>query len=227
MKVTLIQHMGSDQMVADAARVSTDRDRDPDRPIAPLIKYLAKAGHESPFESCTATFMVEAPLFTAAQWMRHRTQSYNQLSLRYTAATSDSPAYLPPAHRPLINSGSKAHPVFDPDDKPTPEMHKLVTGYMREAYTHAMNTYNQLLDLGCAEEIARTVLPTGTMTRFYATANLRNWVAFVKERTAENAQWEIKQLALQVKEHLLELFPIAANALFATNTANTSEGATN
>lgn len=222
MKVTLIQHMGSDQMVADAARVSTDRDNQ-DRPIEGLIKYLAREQHMSPFEHTSVTFMVEAPLFTAAQWMRHRTQSYNQLSLRYTAATDH--AYLPPAHRPLANSGSKAHPVFDPADKPTPQMHKLVTGYMRGAYTHALNTYNQLLDLGCAEEIARAVLPTGTMTRFYATANLRNWVAFVKERTAENAQWEIKQLALQVKEHLNQLFPIAAGALFANHTAN--EGATN
>lgn len=224
MKVTLIQHMGSDQMVADAARVSTDRDRDPNRPITGLIKYLANNLHMSPFEHTSVTFMVEAPLFTAAQWMRHRTQSYNQLSLRYTAATATEGhnAYLPPADRPLVNSGSKAHPVFDPADKPTPEMHKLVTGYMQEAYTHAMNTYNHLLDLGCAEEIARAVLPTGTMTRFYATANLRNWAAFVKERTAENAQWEIKQLALQVKEHLNQLFPIAAGALFAAQEEETN-----
>ena len=213
MKVTLIQHMGSDQMIADAARVSTDRDRE-DRPIAPLIKYLARESHVSPFESCTATFMVEAPLFTAAQWMRHRTQSYNQLSLRYTAAQDNF--YYPQSHRPLTNEGSGAHPKFT--QAPTPTQHKVVSGILHEHYTRSMEVYNQLLDVPCAEEVARMVLPTGTMTRFYATANLRNWAAFVQLRTADNAQWEIKQLALQVKEHLLELFPIAAAALFATNT---------
>ena len=224
MKVTLIQHMGSDQMVADAARVSTDRDRE-DRPIAPLIKYLANNLHMSPFEHTSVTFMVEAPLFTAAQWMRHRTQSYNQLSFRYTQA--GEMFYYPPNNRPLTNDGSGAHPKFT--EPPTPTQHKVVSGILHEHYTRSMEVYNQLLDTPCAEEVARIVLPTGTMTRFYATANLRNWAAFVKERTADNAQWEIKQLALQVKEHLLELFPIAAGALFADCTANTTatEGATN
>lgn len=216
MKVTLIQHMGSDQMVADAARVSTDRDNQ-DRPIEGLIKYLANNLHLSPFESCTATFMVEAPLFTAAQWMRHRTQSYNQLSLRYTVAQSNF--YYPPPERPLVNEGSKAHPKFT--QAPINHHYNAVVDKLHDAYTHAMDTYQQLLDLDCAEEIARAVLPTGAMTRFYATANLRNWVAFVKERTAENAQWEIKELALQVKEHLNRLYPIAAGALLAP--ANTQE----
>ena len=218
MKVTLMQYMGSDQMVADAARVSTDRDRE-DRPIAPLIKYLAKYGHESPFEHTSVTFMVEAPLFTAAQWMRHRTQSFNQLSFRYTQA--NEMFYYPPAERPLTNEGSGAHPKFT--EAPTPTQHKVVSGILREHYKRSINTYNQLLDAPCAVEVARMVLPTGTMTRFYATANLRNWVAFVKERTAENAQWEIKQLALQVKEHLLELFPIAAGALLATQENNETD----
>ena len=62
---------------------------------------------------------------------------------------------------------------------------------------------------GVAEEVARMVLPEATMTRFYATANLRNWEAFVKERIAENAQWEIKLLAYDIDDILYELFPIA------------------
>ena len=211
MKVTLIQHMGSDQMVADAARVSTNRDRE-DRPIEGLIKYLANNLHMSPFESCTATFMVEAPLFTAAQWMRHRTQSYNQLSFRYTQANEIF--YYPPPERPLVNEGSGAHPKFT--QAPSTHLYNAVVDTLHNAYSFALEAYYSMLGEGTAEEVARMVLPTGTMTRFYATANLRNWAAFVQERTAENAQWEIKQLALQVKEHLLELFPIAAGALFDT-----------
>lgn len=213
MEVTLIQYVGSDQMVADAARVSTDRDQDTGRPIEGLIKYLARAGHASPFEHCHATFMVEAPLFVRDQWVRHRTQSYNALSLRYTASKHDY--YYPPPSRPLVNAGTKAHPEFV--KPPTQTQYTLAIDTMRGAFDAAKEAYEALLAQGVAEEVARNVLPEATMTRFYTTANLRNWVAFIKERTADNAQWEIKELALQIKAELLELFPISAKALLAPN----------
>lgn len=210
LRTTLIQYMGSDTMVADSARVSTDRDRE-GRQIEGLIRYLAREKHMSPFESCAATFMVEAPLFVRDQWVRHRTQSYNSLSLRYTALKGDMPFYFPPADRPLVNEGSGAHPKFveAPDEK----MQENLIAMLMTSYSSAIDTYNELLEEGIAEEVARMVLPEGTMTRFYATANMRNWSAFVKERTAENAQWEIKQLANEISETMGELFPVSWAAL--------------
>lgn len=210
MDVTLIQNVGSDQMIADAARVSTNRDRE-DRPIEGLIKYLARNRHMSPFEHNSITFMIEAPLFVRDQWVRHRTQSYNSLSLRYTMLDNPEPFYFPPPERPLVNQGSGAHPKFT--KAPSTELYNATIDKLHPAYSAALEAYYALLEDGVAEEVARFVLPEATMTRFYATANLRNWAAFVKERTAENAQWEIKQLAEKISDTLNELFPIAWPAL--------------
>lgn len=215
--IELVQFWGSDQMVADAARVSTDRDRE-GRPIEGLIKYLARAGHASPFEHCGATFMVTAPLFVRDQWVRHRTQSYNALSLRYTRNSPEF--YLPGSDRPLCNSGTPAHPKFD--TAPTRAQHKSTIQTMQDAYDAAFDAYCALLEDGIAEEVARMVLPVGTKTRFYATANLRNWAAFVKERTAENAQWEIKKAAQELSHILAEKFPISWSALVPQPTTPTT-----
>ena len=223
LKATLIQHVGTDAMVADAARVSTDNDRQ-DKPIAGLIKYLAREGHTSPFEHNSITFMIEAPLFVRDQWVRHRTQSYNCLSLRYSGLKDLSEIhpssiqvragemfYIPPRNRPLVNSGSGAHPKFD--KIPNEDEYSIVFEESLAAYVSAILAYRRMIEAGIAEEVARNVLPSATMTRFYATANLLNWNRFVTERTADNAQWEIKQIALQLDDILKTLFPIAWPAL--------------
>ena len=107
-KVETVQNMGSDEMIARAARVSTGKDLLDQDKIEGLIGYLVRERHTSPLESCVVTFRIEAPIFVAREWMRHRTQSYNELSLRYTE--SDCEFYVPPADRPLVNDGSSAHP---------------------------------------------------------------------------------------------------------------------
>lgn len=215
LKVDLVQHVGSDEMVANAARVSTDSDNK-GKSIEGLIKYLARSKHLSVFEHNSITFMVSAPLFVRDQWVRHRTQSYNILSFRYTDQESDHPMelfYFPDENRPLVNSGTKAHPKFD--KAPTKYELACANDILHDAYADAYSSYLDLLEQGVASEIARAVLPSGTMTRFYATANLRNWYQFCKERLAENAQYEIRVCAEQVDKILAELFPISWPALFA------------
>ena len=214
LQVELVQHVGSDEMIANAARVSTDRDNE-DRPIEGLIRYLAKNKHLSPFEHNSTTFMVTAPLFVRDQWVRHRTQSYNSLSLRYTNGALTESFYIPNEERPLVNEGKKSHPLLVTPPEP------LLYAEMLDSYLDALHiasvAYETMVENGVAEEVARMVLPEATMTRFYATGNLRNWFAFVKERTAENAQWEIKQLAYQIRGMLYELYPISWNALLENN----------
>lgn len=214
----LIQHSGSDNMVADAARVSTDRDRQ-GRQIQGLIEYLARERHMSPFEHCHITFMIKAPLFVRDQWVRHRTQSYNSLSLRYTklpggeedSINLEDIFYYPPPNRPLENEGSASYPIFK--QEPGLDEYSSVIKRLNKAYKTAYYSYLELLEVGVASEVARSVLPEGTLTRFYATANLRNWEAFVKERTEVNAQWEIKQLAKAIDGCLSGLYPISWGAL--------------
>lgn len=213
MSVSLVQHVGSDEMIANAARVSTNTDNQ-GKSIEGLIKYLAKNHHLSPFEHNSITFMITAPLFVRDQWVRHRTQSYNVLSFRYTKLESDSILdlfYIPDQERPLVNSGSHAHPEFS--TLPSIHLYNELVENLINSYENSYDTYLYLINQGVAEEVARSVLPSATMTRFYATANLRNWSQFCKERLAENAQWEIQKLAKQVDNYLESLFPIAWPAL--------------
>lgn len=214
LKLELIQHMGSDQMIANAARVSTNTDTT-NKPYEGLLGYLAGNGHLSPFEHNSITFRVEAPLFVRDQWVRHRTQSYNCLSLRYTNLDLDGPLqesfYIPDEFRPLENEGSKAHPKLL--KKPDESLYESFMDSYFMTLSEARGAYNTIIAMGVAEEVARMVLPSCTMTKFYATANLRNWFAFVKERDSMDAQWEIRVLAREVSHILQDLFPVAWNAL--------------
>ena len=209
-KVDLVQHVGSDEMIARAARVSTGNDLVDQEKTVGLIRYLMREKHTSPFEHCSATFRVEAPIFVVREWMRHRTQSYSELSLRYTESGCEF--YLPPENRPLVNEGSSAHPKLS-----NHENGKLYSDVKIDsllAYEQAENSYINLLEAGVAKEVARNVLPVATYTSFYATANLNNWLKFLDLRNGVKGhpQWEIVQCALQVQEKLTELFPVAMEA---------------
>lgn len=209
MKIELIDHMGDDQGIVRAARVSTGTDLEATTMLKQkgLIKYLLKHGHSSPFFHSAITFRVEAPMFVRDQWVRHRTMSYNVKSLRFSEATPDF--YLASKDRPLVNAGSGAHPALVQSTNADTYLTYLDT--TMNAYDHAWDSYETMLDAGIAEELARAVLPTGLYTSFYVTANLWNWLQFLDKRiTSENnkPQWEIEQLAIQVQNHLTTLFPI-------------------
>ncbi len=214
LSVELVDHMGSDRSVANAAWVSTDgeeRDVTPER-IKGLIRYLAKSDpkHTSPFEHVTFTFKITAPLFVRDQWVRHRTQSYNCRSLRY-AFLEDGELndlfYIPPYNRPIINTGTGARPKMDfPDDA---SLILKVQDELFVAYYDSLESYRRLLDMGVASEVARMVLPEATMTSFFATANLLNWWRFYVNRTADNAQWEIKELAIIIGKMISEYVPLS------------------
>lgn len=215
MNVELIDHMGSDTSIVRAARVSTNNDLEATTPQKQrgLIRYLLSNRHTSPFEHVTVTFRVEAPMFVRDQWVRHRTMSYNIQSLRFSEATPHF--YYAPKDRPLVNAGSGAHPDLVHPEEGDKELHSSYMALTEEAYEHAWAMYTDLLYAGVAEELARAVLPTGLYTSFYVTANLWNWLQFLDKRIeSENnkPQWEIEQLALQVKEKLTQLFPVTMEA---------------
>lgn len=211
--VEYIQHMGDDEMIAKAARVSTGADKETQEKIKGLIGYLAREDHTSPFEHTALTVRVEAPIFVAREAMRHRTFSYNELSARY--AEMDHEAYIPKSDRPLRNAGSAAHPKLEvPGTEDTDLYTYAVVTQHYKAYDAAFEAYREMLDAGVATEVARSVLPVGTYTSWYMTGNLLNWFRFLELRDGRKGhpQVEITWLAEEVWKIIQKLWPVACEA---------------
>ena len=199
---------GIDQMPALSARVShavsgktgVNKERD-----LKLMNYLAENFHMTPFEHQSATFKIVTPLIVARQWMRHRTQSYNEVSMRYSADPVGK-LYVPELWRlqAKTNQQSSLGEVENQEE---------CTKLLKNSYEQSLQTYNKLLEKGVCREQARLVVPVGNYTQFYATANLRNWFAFYKLRNAADAQWEIRQYAKVIGEILKDIWPSSWNAL--------------
>lgn len=197
-----------DQMPALSARVShassgkTGENKDRD---LKLMSYLAENFHMTPFEHQSATFKIVTPLIVARQWMRHRTQSYNEVSMRYSTDPVGK-LYFPEQWRlqAKTNQQSSLGQV---------ENQKECTKLLKDSYDQSLQTYNKLLEKGVCREQARLVVPVGNYTQFYATANLRNWFAFYKLRNASDAQWEIRQYARVIGEILKDIWPNSWSAL--------------
>jgi thymidylate synthase (FAD) len=216
-KVEYVHGDTGDETIATAAWISTENEpklHDEGR-IPGLINYLIEHRHGTPFEHNSLTFRVEAPIMVFREWHRHRIQSYNEQSGRYTQFLPNF--YVPSEERPLVNSGSSARPKFTGDD---PEgLHEWFTHLLLESYEADFDRYQQALDNGISNEMARLLLPVATYSSMYATANLRAWLHFISLRTSEeNAHWkghpqyEIVQAAKAIEEKLRELFPLTLAA---------------
>lgn len=209
--VELVQHVGSDQVIAAAARVSTGASGEPGADDG-LIKYLLKHKHGSPFEHGSVTVRVEAPIFVAREWMRHRSGwSYNEESARYKDL--DPVFWIPSATRPIIPTGSSARPTFSVCTDPA--LTDQVQDAMAWSYETSYRSYRALIDAGIAREVARAVLGTGVYTSFYATANPRSVMHFLGLRTHEPfaatfvsyPQWEIEQGARELEKIFAQHWP--------------------
>ena len=211
MSVTYVDSMGDDKRIAQAARVSTGNDGS-DRPHEGLVKRLWRDQHTSTFEHNTLTVMVEVPIFVAREWHRHRTQAFNEVSGRYTEM--EPVFYVPGEGRPLAQTGKAMDYRREPGDK---HQRARSTAAHRMMAEDAWDDYQDMLEFGIAREVARNVLPVSLYTRFYATANLRNWLAFIKLRTDPTALWEIQDAAHQVEAIVKEHWPVAWSA-FAKET---------
>lgn len=198
----------TDMLPILAARVSHDQDDktgDDLEADLKLMNYLAKHKHMSVFEHMSVTFAVECPIFVAREWMRHRTQSFNEISARYTSSFIGD-VWMPDVFRAQAtrNKQSSEGQIENQD-----EAKELLSN----AYDAALCLYDKLIALGVAREIARAVMPVGHMTRFYATSNIRNWKHFCDLRCAPDAQQEIRELANKVSEELTKLYPNTWSAL--------------
>lgn len=198
--VGVVQHMGSDKMIVNAARVSFGQDNDKpfDESDKKLLGYLFRNQHGTPFEHVTITFKVVAPISVMRQWVRHRMASYNEISTRYKEMAERF--YVPRVFRGQSKSNRQASDgVVDA---------QVDARYWAiEAQKAAYGYYRQLLALGVAREQARDVLPLSLYTEFYVTVNARSLMHFVELRDSDHAQWEIRQYAKALVKLAKEYWP--------------------
>lgn len=209
--VNFIESWGSDERIVESARMSTDKGflgwGTADSPgDEKLLRYLYKNAHSTPFEFAGMVIEIQAPIAVFREWHRHRTQSYAELSARYTAMPYLN--YLPDIDRCLIvNAKNKQAGKVAGADELTHESALEWLGELVEVYEHAEVVYQSGLKRGIPKEVARMPIPVGRYSRMRAQANLRNWLAFLTLRMAPEAQWEIRQYANAVAELIQERFP--------------------
>ena len=187
-----------------------------------LLRYLWENKHSTPFEVAGATFEVQAPIFVFREWHRHRTMSYNEASARYAPLPPWD--YVPTLDRVMrdadkANKQSRAHG----DVVLTEGIAREWLTRIKEHYEVTEELYQWGLNSGIPKELARIVLPVARYSKMRATANLRNWLAFLTLRDEKHAQWEIQQFAGSgVRELLTPMFPRTL-ALFQEKRSVSSE----
>ncbi|GAC1393233.1 MAG: hypothetical protein NVS3B10_00330 [Polyangiales bacterium] len=169
-----------------------------------LLRFLWTNKHATPFEMAGATIEIQAPIFVFREWHRHRTQSYNEASARY--APLPALDYVPSAERLLAGGGHLTN-----KQSSGTSLSADTAAWFRDALAkhHAATQalYEEALARGVAKELARIPLSVGRYSRMRASANLRNWLAFLTLRMAPNAQEEIRVYANAVHALLTEAFP--------------------
>jgi len=206
--IKYIDHMGDDMRVANAARISFAKQKDSfDSKDERLLKYLADNEHTSPFRHCYITFHIKAPIFVFRQWMKHRIASeFNEISGRYVEF-KENDFYIPEVFRAQakINKQGSDGVIEDKDN----ELYMLYT----TSCNRDIAAYHFLLDKGVAKEQARAILPLSIYSEVYWTASLQSIAHFVKLRTGEHAQWEIRQYAVEIFKMTENLFPASMKYL--------------
>lgn len=212
--VQLVEAWGSDEQIIAAARMSTSGGFHgwgaPERPgDEKLLRFLYEHKHSTPFEMAGLIIEVQAPIFVFREWHRHRTQSYNEMSARYTPLPDVN--YMPTVERCMVVSGH---------NKQSGGTGAIIShsgalawlSRLEKLYTHAQEVYALGLAIGIPKELARCAVPVARYSRMRASANLRNWLAFLTLRSdytedGKAAQWEIRQFANEVGKLISQAFP--------------------
>ena len=174
-----------------------------------LLRFLWENGHSSPFEQCSATFEIQAPIMVFREWHRHRTQSYNEMSGRYTVMPDNH--YIP--ERSRICKQSTTNKQGSTAETVSPEIAEEFLSRIIFEQNHIYETYLWAVWHGIAKEVARINTPVSRYSKMRATASLLNWYRFLSKRLPSSAQWEIRQYAGAILTMLLEKFP-RSTALF-------------
>ena len=217
-KVELIQTIGNDLSVVNAARVSFGVEKEEiDEKDKKLINYLVKHRHTSTLEHCFMTFKFVVPLYVRSQHHRHRTWSYNEISRRYTSV--DLQFYEPKTFRTQHETNRQASNLdeINPNisnfkDTLLPVSPNYASDAIVMHHRRCLDLFESLLNNGVCREQARGVLPQNLYTQYIGSCNLSNLLKFIDLRTHEGAQWEIQQVANACLTFAQDHFPHTVSA---------------
>lgn len=206
--VRLVDYLGTDARIVQAARVSYGEGTKSVREDAALIDYLLRHRHTSPFEQVVITFHLKMPIFVARQWIRHRTARLNEISGRYSVMRDEF--YLPRAfevrHQSTSNKqGSDAREVED-------ELAARVVGLLEAGQRRSYQEYEELLENDVARELARVNLPLSLYTEMYWQCDLNNLFHFLRLRLDWHAQYEIRAYGDAIAKIVKAVTPMAYEA---------------
>ena len=204
MKATLLNVMGDDLTVVDAARVSFKKGHKEftEAQNHKLIKYLADHGHYSPFGHCFASFHVKAPVFVRAQLVKHEYLRMNEVSRRYV---DDTPEFYHPEvwrSRAKDKKQGSGEPLKHYED-----------GGGWGLYGSQLMLYETMIEDGIAPEMARMVLPQSMYTEWYWSGSLDAFANMCNLRCKPDTQEETRLIANQISEQMLEKFPVSWSEL--------------
>ncbi|MFT8675075.1 MAG: FAD-dependent thymidylate synthase [Acetobacter sp.] len=207
----VIDYMGDDAAIVQAARVSYGRGTRKVSEDAGLIRYLMRHRHSSPFEMCEIKFHVKLPIFIARQWIRHRMASVNEYSARYSIL--DQEFYLPAPEHMAVQSEVNRQ---GRGDVLAPEQAAEVLDILRDDAMRTYRDYERMLDAeqgyGLARELARINLTLNTYTQWYWKTDLHNLMHFLALRIDPHAQYEIRVYAEEMLKILHAWVPQTAAA---------------
>jgi thymidylate synthase (FAD) len=209
--VRVIDYMGDDGAITQAARVSYGKGTKHVTNDEGLIRYLMRHWHSTPFEMCEVKFHVKLPVFVARQWIRHRTANVNEYSARYSIL--DREFYIPApenlAAQSVVNNQGRGE-MLQGDEA------QRVLDILREDAMRSYDHYEEMLSQdgqkGLARELARMNLPANVYTQWYWKVDLHNLFHFLRLRADAHAQFEIRVYAEKMCEIVRDWVPLAYGA---------------
>ena len=205
--VRLVDSMGGDDAIVQAARVSYGQGTSKVSQDRGLIRYLMRHRHTTPFEMVEFKFHCKMPIFVARQWVRHRTANINEYSLRYSEARDEF--YFPdPEH---IQFQSALNKQGRSGEVPL-ELKQKVLDYFKEISERSFTMYQELNEAGIARELARSLLPVNIYTEWYWKNDLHNLLHFIGLRSDSHAQYEIRVYSDVMAKSVKAVAPFAWEA---------------
>ena len=205
--VRLVDSMGGDDAIVQAARVSYGQGTSKVSQDRGLIRYLMRHRHTTPFEMVEFKFHCKMPIFVARQWVRHRTANINEYSLRYSEARDEF--YFPdPEH---IQFQSALNKQGRSGEVPL-ELKQKVLDYFKKISKRSFTMYQELNEAGIARELARSLLPVNIYTEWYWKNDLHNLLHFIGLRSDSHAQYEIRVYSDAMTEFVKAVAPFAWEA---------------
>lgn len=207
MKVKLISYTNSidqvtpENLIVYCARVSNPENQNNTKTSSKLIEYLIKNKHWSPFELVDITFEIETTRAISPQLLRHRSFSFQEFSLRYSAQTE--------FEVPELRKQGKTNRQSSEEKVKDINLEVVVNAHLKNTF----DVYEYMLNEGVSRETARSILPLNTKTTLYMKGSLRSWIHYLSVRLEAGTQKEHREIAVQIHGSLKGLFPNVFKAL--------------